>query len=40
MKSGDVVEQGPAADVFSNPVESYTRELLAAAFDITVEGDD
>ena len=35
-----VVEQGPAADIFSDPVEPYTRELLAAAFDITVEGDD
>ena len=33
MKQGDVVEQGDAASIFANPVHSYTRELLHAAFD-------
>ncbi|MBW6507205.1 MAG: ABC transporter ATP-binding protein [Rhodobacteraceae bacterium] len=31
MKAGDVVEAGPAAEVFANPQSAYTRELLAAA---------
>jgi microcin C transport system ATP-binding protein len=31
MKSGDVVEAGPAADVFASPQTAYARELLAAA---------
>jgi microcin C transport system ATP-binding protein len=33
MKSGVVVEAGPAANVFKAPQEDYTRTLLAAAFD-------
>ncbi|WP_237154377.1 ABC transporter ATP-binding protein [Oryzibacter oryziterrae] len=32
MKNGKVVEAGPAAEVFANPREAYTRALLAAAF--------
>ncbi|UTW04828.1 ABC transporter ATP-binding protein [Amphritea atlantica] len=32
MQQGDVVEQGAAADIFSNPTHSYTRRLLEAAF--------
>ncbi|NVK39696.1 MAG: ABC transporter ATP-binding protein [Oceanospirillaceae bacterium] len=32
MKQGEVVEQGPAQSIFTNPQSSYTRELLAAAF--------
>ncbi len=31
MQSGDVVEQGEADSIFSNPRHPYTRELLAAA---------
>jgi peptide/nickel transport system ATP-binding protein len=29
MYKGDIVEQGPAADIFSNPEHPYTRGLLA-----------
>ncbi|MDH7796842.1 MULTISPECIES: ABC transporter ATP-binding protein [unclassified Beijerinckia] len=32
MRHGKVVEQGPAADVFSAPQSEYTRTLFAAAF--------
>ncbi|WP_026785017.1 ABC transporter ATP-binding protein [Pleomorphomonas koreensis] len=32
MKSGKVVEAGPAAEVFAAPREPYTRALMAAAF--------
>ncbi len=31
MKEGDVVESGPADQVFNAPRETYTQELLAAA---------
>jgi len=34
MKAGDVVEQGPAERIFDAPQTAYTRELMAAAFDI------
>jgi microcin C transport system ATP-binding protein len=33
MKSGVVVEAGPAQDVFKTPQQDYTRTLLTAAFD-------
>jgi ABC-type microcin C transport system duplicated ATPase subunit YejF len=33
MKSGTVVEDGPAQKVFEDPQRDYTRELLGAAFD-------
>ena len=36
MRNGKVVEEGPAADVFSNPKEDYTKALLAAAFNMSV----
>ncbi len=37
MRNGKVVEEGPAAQVFSNPQEDYTKALFAAAFNISVE---
>ncbi|MDX2204643.1 MAG: ABC transporter ATP-binding protein [Hyphomicrobiaceae bacterium] len=36
MKNGKVVEEGPAAEVFSSPRHAYTKALLAAAFDLAV----
>ena len=34
MRQGQVVEQGPARQIFDAPRTDYTRALLAAAFDI------
>ena len=34
MRAGKVVEQGPVDDIFSDPKESYTRALMAAAFEL------
>ncbi|HEY8189564.1 MAG TPA: ABC transporter ATP-binding protein, partial [Micavibrio sp.] len=34
MKNGIVVETGPAADIFSNPKQDYTRTLLDAAMNL------
>ena len=31
MKDGEIVEQGPAQDVMSNPQSDYTKSLLVAA---------
>ena len=38
MKRGDVVEHGEAAQVFDNPQTNYTRQLMAAAFDVKAIG--
>ena len=35
MKSGEIVEQGDAAKIFSNPNNQYTKDLLKASPDIT-----
>jgi microcin C transport system ATP-binding protein len=34
MREGKVVEAGPAAEVFANPQSPYTKQLMAAAFEI------
>src|SRR5262249_52127749 len=33
MKDGQVRENGPAAEIFANPRDPYTRALLAAALE-------
>ncbi len=40
MRSGQVVERGPAKLIFANPQSDYTRALFAAAFDIKAAGTD
>ena len=37
MRKGRVVEEGPAEQIFAEPRQDYTRELLAAALNLTVE---
>jgi microcin C transport system ATP-binding protein len=34
MKDGRVVEQGPAAEIFTAPKEAYTKALLSAALNL------
>ncbi|MGC6471270.1 MAG: ABC transporter ATP-binding protein [Parvibaculales bacterium] len=34
MKDGAIIEQGPCADIFSNPQTDYTRKLIQAAFEL------
>ncbi|WP_343313187.1 ABC transporter ATP-binding protein [Brucella sp. BE17] len=36
MRNGNVVEYGPAQEVFANPKTDYTKALMAAAFHIEV----
>ena len=38
MRGGSVVERGPAARIFREPREPYTRALVAAAFDLQAAG--
>ncbi len=40
MKDGKVVEQGKAAEIFTNPSTDYTRALLAAALNLEVADTD
>ncbi|MBV5317656.1 MAG: ABC transporter ATP-binding protein [Desulfobulbaceae bacterium] len=35
MRHGRIVESGPAAAIFANPQQDYTRRLFNAAFDVT-----
>jgi microcin C transport system ATP-binding protein len=34
MRNGNVVEEGPASELFKNPKSDYTRALFAAAFNL------
>ena len=38
MKNGDIVEAGDAAELFTDPKTAYTRQLMAAAFDLRADG--
>ncbi len=40
MRLGEVVEQGPAAEIFDNPRHPYTKALLKAAFEVEVVGEE
>ena len=35
MKDGDIVESGDVTQIFQDPKVQYTRELMAAAYDLT-----
>jgi microcin C transport system ATP-binding protein len=39
MKSGKVVERGPAYRIFAAPQDQYTRDLLKASFDVVAESE-
>ena len=39
MKDGDVVEEGPVDRIFDAPETAYTRELMAAAFDLSTAAE-
>jgi microcin C transport system ATP-binding protein len=34
LRAGAVVEEGPATQIFDRPRRSYTRALMAAAFEL------
>ena len=38
MKDGKIVEAGPADSLFTTPKSAYTQALMAAAFDLTSDG--
>ena len=40
MRNGEVVERGPATDIFERPQTDYTKALMAAAFDIATAPTD
>ncbi len=40
MRNGRMVEHGPAEEVFSSPKTEYTRALMNAAFDLSVDKSD
>jgi len=40
MREGRIVERGPAAQIFAEPREPYTRALMAAAFDLEAVDTD
>lgn len=37
MRDGEIVEQGPAANLFSDPQTDYTRRLMTAAFELSIK---
>lgn len=39
MQNGQVVEQGPAAELFANPQTAYTKSLFSAAFSTSARGN-
>ena len=40
MRDGRVVESGPTERIFDQPQTDYTKELMAAAFDLEVAFED
>ncbi|MFC1839154.1 ABC transporter ATP-binding protein [Thermodesulfobacteriota bacterium] len=40
MRHGQIVEQGPAQQIFDNPGKDYTKALMAAALDLEVVDSD
>lgn len=37
MRDGQMVERGPAEEIFEAPKSDYTRALMAAAFDLEAD---
>ena len=36
LRRGVVQEEGPAAEIFANPVQDYTKALMRAAFELEI----